>query len=130
MMAFIDFCYEQYLNSDDEIYKDTMLFALADMHNFNAVKVVLQANEIDYQFKRTLINKNYETIAAVLENDPTIDDVEIVIIAMGIRPINEIAPLLKRNRMILSEDKRNELDDIIKYIENNGENANNKYIAE
>ncbi len=124
---FINFCTSIFHSATDEKLKDTTVFSLINMLDYEAVKTVINNPNIDFDLKITCISRNYKTLADVIENNPTKDDVEFIISAMEIAPIKDLAPVIEENLLSNKNFNSEKLNNIIVSIEKNGFNADKKY---
>lgn len=78
--------------------------------------------------KRYGIHQNFMVLIEVLENNPSSEDIELVIEALRIYPIIEIAESLER---ILSqmndEDLQQSAQNIIEFVKEEGVHANDRW---
>lgn len=88
---FIKQSLELYLNSNDRTFKDTLAFALINMQDFNAVKKIILSEEFDNTLKISCVSSNKYTFLSVINGNPTMEDVEVLIKALEIAPLKDLA---------------------------------------
>ncbi|WP_066507554.1 hypothetical protein [Abyssisolibacter fermentans] len=115
---FINFCIDIFNNSNDEIMQDTVVFALSSMKDKEAITTIIENEKIDSDVKAYCIDQNYETLAAMLENNLCSEDIETVIKAMNIYPVEGVVSALEkhieqnRNNYNFSELKQQEVNPV------------------
>lgn len=126
--SFISFCMHQYNESNNETFKNAMLFSLMDINHIGAVRTIIFNKDIDDMLKTACVVRNYQTFLNILDKEVSNEDVNCIIEAMKISPIKEIGFLLKEN--VLSDELYNnsELDEVVDKIISNGSAANMKWV--
>lgn len=123
---FIDLCINKFNNTGNTVLKDTLVFSLINMLDFNAVKAVIKNTEIDYSLKITCISRNYYTFVDVINNNPSYEDVEFIVSAMEIAPIKELTDIFKNKLLSNSSFNSERLRNIINTMESSGFSADLK----
>ena len=123
---YIDLCMELYEASYDNVFKDTMIFSLSEMKDYEAIKAIILDDSVE--LKMFCIDQNYSTLKKMFENnaDPSEEDIDVLIKAMGICPLVELRPLLE-NISPKSSQQKNELADVLSKIDQDGIHANEKW---
>ena len=81
--------------SDDSLVADTIIFALSETRSKEGISYIIANEEIDDITKSGSIDENALVLKEMLAGLPSKKDVEIVVKAMNIHPIIEIAPALE-----------------------------------
>ena len=100
---FMEFCQHRFSESTDERYKDTMIYAMAEMGSLKAMDKILSDETIDRELKVWAVDQNYPIMTKVLKESPSADDMNIILSAMEILPIKQIAPLIRANKSVLMD---------------------------
>lgn len=126
----INFC-AKLLEQDgftDEVAKDTVIFALSDMLTKESITYIVRSTAIDDIAKGYCIDQNYTVLKEMLTHPANKEDIVVVLDAMEIYPINEIAELLP---LSLKEFNDKQLEPrvgrAIEQIQKSGNNATGKY---
>ncbi|MDR0883244.1 MAG: hypothetical protein LBN05_01325 [Oscillospiraceae bacterium] len=96
--AWVAYCMDVFKkteSSEEDLMRDTVVFALSDMFYANALYEIIQNDQIDDTLKGFSIAQNYQVLINVLENKPSQNDIEMAIKAMTIRPIDKTVEALK-----------------------------------
>jgi len=116
-------------NSNDPELKDTAVFALSDLGSKNALKTILKSEFIDRELKVFAVDQNFMTLKRILENHPTREELNLVIQAMDILPITDLAEPLKHIAGKVKElDFKKKIEETIANIEKNGIKGNEKWL--
>ena len=122
---------DTFYKSNDPVMKDAMIFSLANANDIDALEFIINCPKVDNIMKITSVERNYAVLRDLLNNEPTVENIDFVVDCMKILPINQLEkPLLDAKTKIsaklsLSMDK--EFKDVIQEISNNGVDANYKW---
>lgn len=64
---------------------------------------ILSDETIDRELKVWAVDQNYPIMTKVLKESPSADDMNIILSAMEILPIKQIAPLIRANKSVLMD---------------------------
>ncbi len=92
---FIQILIDLFNGSNDELMKDTVVFALSDLRDETAISIIVANKDIDRSIKMYCIDQNYSTLLKMVESNPTDTNIETVIQAMNIYPITDLISPLK-----------------------------------
>lgn len=114
--------------------RDNVMFSIADMNTYESMEYLIHHNKVDEIIKTSVVDRNYHTLIKILENEPTIQQIEFVVKCMEICPINEVAASLEKTMISSPEliSKNNNITedkivDVLEYVENQGRNANHRW---
>ncbi len=122
---FVDFCKDIIIKNNDQDLTNMTIYSLADTRDIEAVRFLTYNESIDRIVKVGCLYENYETIKEMLENNPSVEDIELAIDVMLIMPIKEIKPLLEKEKEKINgnEDLLQKYTNAIDLIDNEGVNA-------
>ena len=118
--AYIAFCLERFNESQDSVFRDSIIFSLIDMQDFNAVKEVVNHPEVDDMLKRTCIDRNLRPLIKAVRSNPTKEDVEFIQTAMEIFPLKEMTDEMKEHLASNPEYSSPRLNNLIAMMETGG----------
>lgn len=95
---FVDFCKDIIIKNNDKDLTDMTIYSLSDTRNIEAVRFLTYNESIDSTVKVGCLYDNYDTFKEMLENNPSVENMELAIDAMLIMPIKEIKPLLEKEK--------------------------------
>lgn len=114
---FIELCLEIINSTNNLELKDSAFFAISEIGTYSALKEIINNNTFDRAMKRYGIHQNFMVLIEVLENNPSSEDIELVIEALRIYPIIEIAESLERvMSQISDEDLQQSAQNIIEFV--------------
>ncbi len=122
---FIQILQDLYSGSNDEIMKDTVIFALSDLKDETAISIIITNKDIDNSIKMYCIDQNYSTLLKMVEKDSTDVKLETVIQAMNIYPITDLIVPLKEKINQADATKRASFSTL---IEQEGNPVNEKWL--
>lgn len=94
----LDFCMnllQQRKCSNNKVLQDTIIFSLSDLYYSKAIFEIINCDSIDNSQKVYCINQNYQVLIDCLNNNPQDEDIEMVIKAMDICPIDKTVEALE-----------------------------------
>ncbi|MBO5321993.1 MAG: hypothetical protein J6B22_05245 [Clostridia bacterium] len=100
---FIDFCTSQYKKASDDKLKDSAVFSLMNIRDYDAVKAIILDPTIDEELKVACVSRNPKTFIDVINGNPTKEDVEFILDCMEIYPLKELAEPM-REKLISNSD--------------------------
>lgn len=127
--GFISFCIYQFNESSEETFKNAMIFSLMDINHIRAVKAIISNSDVSDLLKKECVIRNYQTFSKVLDKEFSKEDVDCIILAMEIFPIKEVGILLQDRVLSDSCYSHSELTEIVDKINNNGSDANMKWVV-
>lgn len=81
--------------SPDQTVRDSVVFSMANMKDFEALQFIVNSPDIDEILKMGAIDRNYALLRDVLLQQPSAQDVKFISNCMEILPIQELRePLL------------------------------------
>ena len=92
---FISYCKEVYVSTDDPMRQGTVIFALSDLYNEEALRFIVEESGVDSGLKLFCIDQNYLVLKEMLENNPTADDIQFAVTCCNIYPVDEVVTALK-----------------------------------
>jgi len=100
--AFISLCLEIFeyyggylgIYNEHALVADTMVFALIDMVDFDAVRAILSSDMIEDELKFYSITKNYPAIVRAINRGLSDEDFNLLLDAMDFIPVVELCELL------------------------------------
>ena len=110
--------------------KDSVTLSMADMRNEEGIRYVLYNSNVDDIMKKTTVDRNYMTLIALLEEDGSADNIQLVSDCMELWPINELKVPLENavSHLPVSRSSVNYgVSDVLQHIEDNGIDANTKW---
>lgn len=126
---FIQLSLDLIKNSNDRYLQDSAFFALSELGSKKAMKSILESEFIDHELKVFAVDQNFMNLKHLLNNQPTIEDIELVIQAMGLLPITDLSEQLKNiASQVTDENLKQKIDETIKNIEQNGIKGNEKWL--
>lgn len=125
---YIDFCFNMFKNIADEVFQDTMIFSLSEMFDMDAIKSIVLNDMIDRDVKIFCIDQNYQTLVKIITDNPSKADMDVLIKAMDLFPIKEMAPLMKDKVDSTSSTQQQQLISVISKIESQGRPATQKWL--
>ena len=118
--AYIRFCMAQFEASNDDVFKDAVIFSLNEIMDFRAVKAVLTNDRIDDGLKRNCISNNSRTFAEVIQSNPSKEDVDLIISAMERVPLSELKDLMREKLASNPQYQSARLDNVLTVMEIRG----------
>lgn len=122
---FIQILLDLFNGSDDEIMKDTVVFALSNLRDEAAISIIVTNKDIDESIKMYCIDQNYSTLLKMVENNSTDANIETVIQAMNIYPITELISPLKE---VINKSDTSRKASFSTLIEQEGNPVNEKWL--
>lgn len=98
---FISFCKDVYSSSSDEMTRATIVFALSDLYNEEALRFIINEDTIENSLKTFCIDQNYLVLKEMLLNNPSTDDIQFVISCCNIYPIDQVLQTLENTQSTL-----------------------------
>lgn len=133
---FISFC-DSILTADgrmEEVVTDTVIFALSDVMSEESISYIITSDKIDNTAKVFCIDQNYSVLEEMVTKNVTPEKIEIVLEAMSIYPIVEMAEHLQtvsspqlQLRSAESVELTKEIQATLDKISENGLNVTRKY---
>jgi hypothetical protein len=115
--------------SKDTIIYDSAFFAISDLMSENSLVSVLNDPTVEEQLKVFTIDQNFMVLEDILKNDPTDEEVEMVVKAMEILPIKDLAdPLENMIGKVQDKDLEVRIQQVLKDMNEKGINANKKWL--
>lgn len=112
---FISICDYVLNERDDELLKESAIYALSDALHENAITYIVYSKLIDNGFKEHGIDRNVVVLSDMLTTNPTDENIQTVLSAMEISPLNDLLePLKAFNGSKYSEDINAAIDNINK----------------
>lgn len=123
---FIQMLLDLFKGTDDEVMKDTVVFALSDLKDEAAISIIVLNKDIEDSIKTYCIDQNYSTLLRMVKNNPTDENIETVIQAMNIYPIKDLVSPLKE--VINKSNSRISKGSFSELIEQEGNPVNEKWL--
>ncbi|WP_368292736.1 hypothetical protein [Dehalobacter sp. TBBPA1] len=120
---FTQMCFDIFNTSDDQIMKDTVIFAVSELKDEAAITNIVRNEKIDRPVKAYCIDQNYSTLLRMIKNNPTDKNIETVIQAMNIYPIKDLLSPLKE-----AIDKSDSKNNFSKLVEQEANPVNEKWL--
>lgn len=117
---FVDFCISQFNISENQKLKNAMIYSLIRINDIGAVKAILNNENVDRDLKRACVRRSYKIFVDAINNNPTKEDVDLIIKAMEILPIKDLAGLMKQKIASNPALSSTELDIVIGVMESRG----------
>lgn len=115
--------------SDDKNIKDASIFSMSDTRSPIAIKEILNQKNIDKDVRLFAIDQNYMILEEILKNNPSEDDIYMVISAMKELPINNLKDEFDNILSNISNDKlKKEINNVIDIINLQGRDGNEKWL--
>ena len=126
--SFIKETINRFNESTSQIVKDSAMYSLAELSDLDAFKSIINS-DADKDLKVYAIDVNYKFIDQLLDNTSlSNNDLTFVLECMTILPINNAKSKLEAiNKNVSYKDLSKQLNEVIKLIELNGMDANNKW---
>ncbi len=128
-LKFIQSSLEMFDNTESQRLKDASIFAVAEIRDIDAFKMIITRNDIDKELKVYTIDFNYLLLDELLSKDTlTSQEIDFVVECMEIHPITDAKVKIVKFRDG-SNDKEtiNKLNKVIANIDAYGANAVIKY---
>ncbi|TCX48939.1 hypothetical protein [Dehalobacter sp. 14DCB1] len=120
---FTQMCFDIFNTSDDQIMKDTVIFAVSELKDEATITNIVRNEKIDRPVKAYCIDQNYSTLLRMIKNNPTDENIETVIQAMNIYPIKDLLSPLKE-----AIDKSDSKNNFSKLVEQEANPVNEKWL--
>lgn len=128
---FLDTCLNIFNVTDNVTIRDSIAFSISEIQSEQSIKYLLTNFNLDREIKAFVIDQNYIALKTILNNNPTDEDINMVIEAMGILPIKDLVKELDESiEKTSNESIRLKGENIIKYMNEEGREANEKWIVE
>lgn len=128
---FLELCLNFIKQSDDTILKDSAFFAISELRSREAISMIINSDVIDKQLKPYAINQNFNILQEILTNDPTEDEIKLVVKAMELHPIIEVVEQLESLIPTVSDEElKQRIDSVITFAKKEGVKGNNKWILD
>lgn len=115
-------------SQEDKFLHDSAFFAISDLNSEAGVLSIVSDPKIENSLKVFAIDQNYRAIQAILRNNPSEEEISLVIDAMYIYPISELVEDLESIKN-LSENPElvHKISETITFIHANGQPSNPKW---
>lgn len=128
---FINLCLEIINNTQDSLLKDSSAFALSDLRDKESIIEIVKNDSIDRELKVFAIDQNFMTLNEILLNNPSAENIEVVVKAMEIMPIQDLIESLEKvKNNINDKDLENRCDNVLSKMKSEGRKANIKWLDE
>ncbi len=125
---FINVCLDVINTTQDEILKDTSIFALSDLMDQEAITKIIDNSAIDEQLKVFSVDQNVIVLKNILLNNPTEEEIKIVVEAMEILPIIDLVePLEEVKKTITDKNLEKRCEDVLEIMRLYGHKENLKW---
>ncbi|WP_409276122.1 hypothetical protein V1499_11040 [Neobacillus sp. SCS-31] len=115
--------------NDDAYLKDSAFFAVSDLQSKKAIKKIIESKSIDKELKVFAIDQNFATLKEMLQTNPTESDIKVVIEAMNLYPIVDLAkPLDDAIKTIKNPQLKQEANAAINLMKEQGVTGNEKWL--
>ena len=120
---YINTCMNLFKNTTDKKLKNSAILGLMNMQDFNAVKAVLNDKNVDEAMKLACIYRNSDAFIKVIQNNPSVEDVEFILSALEKAPMKEVLPAIEEHLLNKKPYHSNRLINIVNMIKGGGVNA-------
>lgn len=134
---FISFCDDilsEYNKEEDDTVAGTVIFALSKVMSEETISYIVASDKIDRVTKAYCVEQNYRVLKSMLREDVPKEKLDIVIEAMRIFPLVDLAEPLQevmsvqlRQRSVQAEKLAKELQEVLNLIEESGIAACDRY---
>lgn len=108
--------------------RDSAMFALADMRSLDALRMLLESDNVDRPVAVGAVNENALVIKTALDKNPDEATIELAVTAMEICPLRDLAePLGAARGRVSSAALVQRLNSVLVNIARNGESINRKW---
>ena len=101
-----------------ELVKDQLIYAMANLKDFDVFTYIINSNEIDKDLKITAIQQNLNVMLEKIDSGLSAEELNLILTAMQIHPIFEIgdalAAALEKNQV--PKEKEKEVEEVIRFI--------------
>src|SRR5690606_12081061 len=117
-------------NTKDQVLSDSAFFAISDLKSKSGLLNLLVNEDIDRELKVFAIDQNFSVIQKILSN-PSEDEIRVVIDAMKLLPIQDLADDLKTSiNKIDNQELIEQAEEVIQIMETEGVPANKKWLEQ
>lgn len=115
--------------TNDLSIKDAIAYSISDVRSEKTIKNLIKNYNLDKEVKMFAIDQNYMVLEDILKNNPSEEDIYMVIECMKVLPINDFKDEFE-NLLKASSDKNliKEINNILTLINQEGINANKKWL--
>ncbi|WP_316568829.1 hypothetical protein [Neobacillus sp. YIM B06451] len=115
--------------NDDTYLKDSAFFAVSELQSKKAIKKIIESNSVDKELKVFAIDQNFVTLKEILQNNPTESDIKVVIEAMNLYPIVDLAEALDNAMKTINNPQlKEEAKNAISIMKEQGVKGNEKWL--
>ncbi|MCM3134874.1 hypothetical protein M3629_19015 [Paenibacillus polysaccharolyticus] len=126
--SFIETSFNIMKSSNDEVLKDSAVFAISEVGSQNAITQIINSDLIEKELKAFAIDQNFIVLKEMLTENPTKEDIEIVVSALEILPITDLVePLTELIPHIGDVELKKRIDKVIVLAKEEGISANHKW---
>ena len=109
---------KSFQSSASELVKDQLIYAMANLKDFDVFTYIINSNEIDKDLKITAIQQNLNVMLEKIDGSFSTEELNLILTAMQIHPIFEIgdalAAALEKNQV--PKEKEKEVEEVIRFI--------------
>ncbi|WP_053366505.1 hypothetical protein [Bacillus sp. FJAT-27245] len=126
---FLNLSFKLIETSDDGYLKDSAFFAVSDLQSEKAMKKIIESNSVDRELKVFAIDQNFATLKKMLQTNPTESDIKVVVEAMKLYPIVDLADALENAvKTVNNPPLKQEAKDTITLMKEQGVKGNEKWL--
>ncbi|MDT9720383.1 hypothetical protein QVE09_15805 [Paenibacillus sp. ClWae2A] len=125
---FIDTSFKIIKSSNDEVLKDSAIFAISEIGSQKAITQIIESDLVEQELKAFAVDQNFITLKEILTGNPTDDEIRIVVSALEILPIVDLVePLSEVISSISDPDLKKRSEEVIIVAQKEGINGNYKW---
>lgn len=131
MEEFLDESLEIFNDSSNRSIKDAIAYSISDIKSEKTIKSLLKDYKLDNEVKMFAIDQNYMILENILKNNPSEDDIYMVIESMKTLPIKDFEDEFKGLLESQSNNKLlKEINSVLDLINKQGIDANKKWLED
>lgn len=128
---YIDSSFNIMNNTGDKFLKDSAFFSVSDLMSKEAIKSIIKNETINKEHKVLAVDQNFFALKEILNNNPSKEDIEIVVEAMELLPITDLVEDLEKVIDDVSDaDLQQRALKVLEYMKLSGIKANQKWLDE
>lgn len=124
---YVELIKDIYSTNDSSLVKDQAIYALARICDYELFSWLIYSEDIDFDLKVTVIERNINLMQKQILESNSIDDIQAIVYAMNLHPIINIANEITRAIENGNLEKNDELTDLVNKISKEGIMVVNKY---
>jgi len=116
----IEHMIELYYSNQDEIVQNNIIFTLSQLEDFALLSRIIKSDHVDFYQKVTAVEYNVNTMLNILENNPSDQNLEVIVEAMKIFPWKVIGNKIQDDMKKGIINSNDEIERILDLIDKKG----------